>query len=120
MFKGFREPRRAGEGSSDGLLVKRGLVAALALAASLAAGSVSAQERVPEGNGEGMDTHLFRPAVDSKGYFSVNGSDIIGKNDISFGLVLDYGRNIMRTRNSDVPTGIPDPDDMTTMGECDN
>src|SRR6266542_6771765 len=47
-------------------------------------------------NGDGMDTHLFRPAVDSKGFFSVNGSDILAANDISFGLVMDYGHNIMR------------------------
>ena len=60
-------------------------------------------ERAPEGNGDGMDTHLFRPAVDSKGFFSVNGSDILGKGDISFGLILDYGRNIMRTRKKSVP-----------------
>ncbi|MGC4094211.1 MAG: hypothetical protein QM756_41140 [Polyangiaceae bacterium] len=55
-------------------------------------------DRVPSSNGDGMDTHLFRPAVDSKGFFSVNGSDILGKRDISFGLVLDYGLNLMRTR----------------------
>ena len=48
------------------------------------------------GNGQGMDTHLFRPAMDSKGLFSVNGSDILGKNDISFGLVLDYGNTLLR------------------------
>src|SRR5215470_19232308 len=47
-------------------------------------------------NGDGMDTHLFRPAVDSKGFFSVNGSDILAANDFSFGLVMDYGHNIMR------------------------
>ncbi len=51
-----------------------------------------------------MDTHLFRPAVDSKGFFSVNGSDILGKGDISFGLVLDYGRNLLRTRSDRTPT----------------
>jgi OmpA-OmpF porin, OOP family len=62
-------------------------------------------ERAPEGNGDGMDTHLFRPAVDSKGFFSVNGSDILGAKNMSFGLVLDYGRNLMRTRSSRVPNG---------------
>jgi OOP family OmpA-OmpF porin len=55
------------------------------------------------GNNAGADTHLFRPAVDSKGFFSVNGSDILGAGDVSFGLVLDYGRNILRTRDSNVP-----------------
>ena len=70
----------------------------VALAISLP-GFTHAQEehRIPEaGNGDGMDTHLFRPAVDSKGFFSVNGSDILGGQDISFGLVMDYGHNLMR------------------------
>lgn len=69
----------------------------------------AAQERAPAGNGDGMDTHLFRPAVDSKGFFSVNGSDILGANNISFGLVLDYGRTLMRTRSDRVPHGTNDP-----------
>jgi outer membrane protein OmpA-like peptidoglycan-associated protein len=42
-------------------------------------------------SGTGMDVHLFRPALDSKGLFAVNGTDIIGANDMSFGLVLDAG-----------------------------
>jgi OOP family OmpA-OmpF porin len=50
-------------------------------------------------NGDGADTHLFRPAVDSKGFFSVNGSRILGANDLSFGLVLDYGRSLLRVRD---------------------
>jgi OmpA-OmpF porin, OOP family len=48
-------------------------------------------------DGKGLDTHLFRPAMDSKGLFSVNGSDILGKNEFSFGLVLDYGHDLLRT-----------------------
>ena len=50
-----------------------------------------AQNAIPAANGAGFDTHLFRPAMDSKGLFTVNGSDILGTNDISFGLVIDYG-----------------------------
>jgi outer membrane protein OmpA-like peptidoglycan-associated protein len=65
----------------------------------------AAQDRAPSGNADGMDTHLFRPAVDSKGFFSVNGSDILGAKNLSFGLVLDYGRNLMRTRERRVPRG---------------
>jgi outer membrane protein OmpA-like peptidoglycan-associated protein len=41
--------------------------------------------------GTGMDVHLFRPALDSKGLLSVNGTDILGSGDISFGLVIDAG-----------------------------
>ena len=43
----------------------------------------------------GMDAHLFRPAVDSKGYISTNGTNILGDGDYSFGLVLDIGFGIM-------------------------
>ena len=39
----------------------------------------------------GLDLRLFRPAIDSKGHFTVNGSDILGANDFAFGLVLDLG-----------------------------
>jgi outer membrane protein OmpA-like peptidoglycan-associated protein len=74
------------------------------------------ETRVSDSNGDGMDTHLFRPAVDSKGFFSVNGSDILGRGDISFGLVLDYGRNLMRTRSDATPTsgGMPCADENCT------
>src|ERR1700728_847760 len=48
------------------------------------------------GNGSGMDTHLFRPAMDSKGLFTTNGSDILGANDISFGLTIDYANTLLR------------------------
>jgi OmpA-OmpF porin, OOP family len=64
-----------------------------------AAGTAQAQPedptRVGPNNGDGMDLHLFRPAIDSKGFFAVNGADILGKNDFSLGLVLDYARNLM-------------------------
>jgi outer membrane protein OmpA-like peptidoglycan-associated protein len=39
----------------------------------------------------GMDLHLFRPAIDSKGHLSVNGTDILPHLGLSFGLVLDGG-----------------------------
>ncbi len=55
--------------------------------------------RLSSTNGDGMDTHLFRPAVDSKGLFTVNGADILGANDVSFGLVTDYGHNLMRLQD---------------------
>ena len=44
---------------------------------------------------KGVDAHLFRPAVDSKGYISTNGTSILGDGDYSFGLVLDMGVGIM-------------------------
>ncbi|MDB4935560.1 MAG: putative internalin [Labilithrix sp.] len=72
-------------------------------AAVLLAGSAAhAQPKIsaiPDGNGKGFDTHLFRPALDSKGFFATNGTDILGKNDISFGLVIDYGRSLLRVES---------------------
>src|SRR5438094_5353491 len=47
-------------------------------------------------HGDGFDTHLFRPAMDSKGFFTTNGSEILGANDVSFGLVIDYGNTLLR------------------------
>jgi outer membrane protein OmpA-like peptidoglycan-associated protein len=77
------------------------LVAAAILGALLAAAPAEAlaqaknRDRVADTNGDGMDNHLFRPSVDSKGFFSVNGADIVGSGDLSFGLVIDYGHEIM-------------------------
>ena len=86
----------------------------------LVAASASAQSRTG-GNGDGMDTHLFRPAVDSKGFFSVNGSDILGHQNISFGMVLDYGNHLMRTRSSadpiDAATGQPCKDEKCVIAD---
>ena len=68
--------------------------------ASVPAGAQSTllPSRVARSNGAGMDMHLFRPAVDSKGFFSVNGADVLGAGDLSVGLVLDYGRNFLPLR----------------------
>src|SRR6478609_10281428 len=106
-----------------GLLPAATLSAALAFALALVPGIAQAQfpspTRAPATNGDGMDTHLFRPAIDSKGFFSVNGSDILCAGNVSFGLVLDYGHNLMRTRVSKVPQGTrTDADGMMSSAEC--
>ncbi len=48
-----------------------------------------------DAKGFGADTHLFRPAVDSKGMITVNGADVVGHLDFSIGLFLDYGYGLM-------------------------
>src|SRR5687768_13216898 len=46
---------------------------ACALMLDASPAQAQAGPRAPESlNGDGADTHLFRPAVDSKGFFSVN------------------------------------------------
>jgi OOP family OmpA-OmpF porin len=80
---------------------------ALALAGLVASVVVARQARaqstpnvIPNPpNGDGFDTHLFRPAMDSKGLFTVNGSDILGANEVSFGLVIDYAHDLLRIPN---------------------
>jgi outer membrane protein OmpA-like peptidoglycan-associated protein len=81
----------------------RGFVLGAGIALSLLAVQREARAQattapvIPSSNGGGFDTHLFRPAMDSKGLFTVNGSDILGKNDVSFGLVIDYAHALLRT-----------------------
>ncbi|HEU4410315.1 MAG TPA: OmpA family protein [Polyangiaceae bacterium] len=75
----------------------RGMLRFALPAALLAlAPSARAQPRVPESNGPGLDTHLFRPAVDSKGFLSQNGSETLGHLDFALGLINDYGHDAMR------------------------
>ncbi len=57
----------------------------------------STPNAIPSTNGKGFDTHLFRPAMDSKGLFTVNGTDILGAKEFSGGLILDYGHALLRT-----------------------
>jgi len=69
-------------------------VVTCALFASLASGATS----LAPNNGGGIDTRLFRTAVDSKGFFTVDGADVQGKGDVAFGLVLDAGFGLLRIR----------------------
>lgn len=64
------------------------------------ASSPASAQRLPGG---GIDTHLFRPALDSKGLFAVNGADVMPGGHISTGLVLDYGHDILRAPSPAAP-----------------
>ena len=43
--------------------------------------------------GQGMESRVFRPAVDTKGHFSVDGTQILPHLAISLSLMLDFGFN---------------------------
>jgi outer membrane protein OmpA-like peptidoglycan-associated protein len=78
------------------------IAGSLVLAGLFASGTAAAQPAqnvIAPNNGDGFDTHLFRPAMDSKGFFTVNGSEVLGHQDISFGLVIDYGRTLLRVQD---------------------
>src|ERR1700730_7419558 len=85
-------------------MVQRFVRQLLALGAALAvvgacgpvAHAQSTPNVVPSANGDGFDTHLFRPAMDSKGLFTLNGTDILGSKEVSIGLVLDYAHTLLR------------------------
>jgi OOP family OmpA-OmpF porin len=64
--------------------------------ASLTASAQPRPNAIPSSNGDGIDTHLFRPALDSRGLVSVNGVDVLPAGHISLGLTMDYGRGILR------------------------
>jgi OOP family OmpA-OmpF porin len=76
-----------------------GLAAAGVTGAPSSASAQTTPNVVPTTNSNGFDTHLFRPAMDSKGLFSVNGSDVLGNKEFSVGLILDYGHNLLRIPN---------------------
>lgn len=89
----------------DSMTLRHRFAAALLGAATFALGALTTGEAAAQvdrtraggdtGNGDGMDLHLFRPAIDSKGFFSINGADILGANDFSLGLVIDYGNSLI-------------------------
>ncbi|HEX8108893.1 MAG TPA: OmpA family protein, partial [Kofleriaceae bacterium] len=48
----------------------------------------------PAGN---IDLNAFRPAMDSRGYLTVNASQVLGDKEISFGLgALDWGHSLLK------------------------
>src|SRR3954462_9005395 len=56
----------------------------------------------PAGN---IDLNVFRPAMDSRGYLTVNASQVLGDRELSFGLgSLDWGHGLLQL---DRPGGTP-------------
>ena len=71
------------------------VVVAAALAAVLAVPQTASAE--PAGN---IDLSGFRPAMDSRGYLTVNASQVLGHTEFSFGLgSLDWGYKLLDFEN---------------------
>jgi len=64
------------------------IVAVVVLTAPMAASAADLVQK-----DQGMEAHLFRPAVDNKGHFTVDGTQILPHLAISLGLTLDFGFN---------------------------
>jgi outer membrane protein OmpA-like peptidoglycan-associated protein len=44
-----------------------------------------------------VDLGIFRPAIDSRGYLTINASQVLGHNELSFGLgALDWGHGLLK------------------------
>jgi OOP family OmpA-OmpF porin len=68
-------------------IARAAIVAWIAGAATLAAAE-------PAGN---IDLNVFRPAMDSRGYLTVNASQVLGDKELSFGLgALDWGHSLLK------------------------
>src|SRR4051812_33809915 len=51
----------------------------------------------PAGN---IDLNVFRPAIDSRGYLTINASQVLGDKELSFGLgSLDWGHHLLHFEN---------------------
>ena len=46
-----------------------------------------------------IDLQIFRPAMDSKGYITLNSSQVLGQLDFSFGLVSTWGSKVLDFTN---------------------
>src|SRR5262245_4882594 len=57
-----------------------------------------------------VDIEIFRPAMDSKGFVTVNSSSVLGQWDFSFGLVTSYARRPLQLTGNGTftaPGGMP-------------
>jgi len=67
-----------------------------AITAALAAAIVAAPTPAAAEPGGDIDLDPFRPAIDSRGYLTVNASQVLGHKEVSFGLgALSFGHNML-------------------------
>jgi OmpA-OmpF porin, OOP family len=51
--------------------------------------------------GGNIDLNAFRPAMDSRGYVTVNASQVLGHTELSFGLVTNWGYRVLQFEEGD-------------------
>ena len=72
--------------------------------AILAAATPAAAQR-----GGDIDIEAFRPAMDSRGYITVNASQVLRKWDLSFGLITDWGFRVLKLEGGPIGQAGYDP-----------
>ena len=65
---------------------------AAVLASTLAAGMLFSGAAEAQLRAGALDLQVFRPAIDSKGFITLNASQILAPKDFSFGLVTTWAR----------------------------
>jgi outer membrane protein OmpA-like peptidoglycan-associated protein len=75
----------------------RAAALALAVCSALAAPRAEAQQQLVSAP---LDLQVFRPAIDSKGYITLNSSQVLGQLDFSFGLVSTWGSRVLDLTNT--------------------
>jgi outer membrane protein OmpA-like peptidoglycan-associated protein len=69
---------------------------AAALSAALAVAILGTPTRASAEVGGNVDLDIFRPAIDSRGYLTINASQVLGHKEVSFGLgALSWGHNML-------------------------
>ena len=51
--------------------------------------------------GGNIDLQAFHPAMDSRGFITVNASQVLGDRELSFGLVTNWGKGLLRFEDGD-------------------
>jgi outer membrane protein OmpA-like peptidoglycan-associated protein len=70
------------------------VVSILGLGLGLGLGNPALAVAEPAGN---IDLNVFRPAMDSRGYLTINASQVLGDRELSFGLgSLDWGHSLLK------------------------
>ena len=76
---------------------RRGLVKAAVLATATIGLVTSAHAQLQNAP---VDLEIFRPAMDSKGFVTINSSAVLGQWDFSFGLVTSYARRPLQLQGN--------------------
>ncbi len=75
--------------------LRGGSALGIALACLLAVMKLEGTAQAQNAQGQTFNLQLFRPAVDSKGYITVNASQILGHLDFSIGLIGTWAHNVL-------------------------
>jgi OmpA-OmpF porin, OOP family len=77
------------------------MVARIIAIASLVLALGAAPQVARAQDGASIDLNPFKPALDSRGYITVNASEVLGHQDVAFGLVTNWGYNLLRFRDGE-------------------